>query len=101
MISSDEVRVRDLFEAAYLLCQGCDLADMTITGTNGRKVVTFVLAGDAAREGSAAYRTGRATANVGLLKLTIDRLKDQMFDAIREREREEGIHVARPRWNQR
>ena len=101
MISSDEVRVRDLFEAAYLLCQGCDLADMTITGTNGRKVVTFLIAGAGVREGSTAYRTGHATASVPLIKLTIDHLKDQMFDAIREREREERTHGAHTRWNQR
>ena len=101
MISSDEVQIRDLFEAAYLLCQGCDLADMTITRNNGRKVVTFVIAGVGAHEGSTAYRTGRAMANVPMIKLTIDRLKDQMFDAIREREREERTHGERTRWNRR
>ena len=54
MISSNEIRVRDLFEAAYLMCQGCDLADMSISGSNGRKVVTFVFAGESARDGSTA-----------------------------------------------
>lgn len=83
-MTNEEIRVRDLYEGAYLLCRGFQLKDLTVLGRNGRKVVTFVIAGDGVEPASEEYRAGRATANVALLKFTMEKLKDRMFTRIRE-----------------
>lgn len=87
-----EVMVRDLYEGAYLMCRGFRIKDLTVIGSNGKKVVTFTFTGDGVREISDEYRVGKATVNVSLLKFTMEKLKDQMFEKIREREREEKNH---------
>ncbi len=82
----NKIRVQDLYEGAYLLCRGFQLTDLTVIGSNGRSIVTFIIVGDDVRTSAEEYRSGRATANVALLKFTIEKLKDQMFTKIRELE---------------
>ena len=80
----DETQVRDLFEGAYLLMRGFELKDLNVTNSSGKKVVTFILSGDKVQVASDDYRSGRATANVKMLKMTVDHLKDLMFQRIRK-----------------
>lgn len=80
----DETQVRDLFEGAYLLMRGFELKDLNVTNSSGKKVVTFILSGDKVQVASDDYRCGRATANVKMLKMTVDHLKDLMFQRIRK-----------------
>ena len=88
----DAIEIQDLYEGAYLICQGFSLDGLDLRGTNGRKVVSFIISGEGIKSADAEYRAGRAMANVALLKFTMDQLKDQMFARIREREREESTH---------
>ncbi len=88
-----DIHIHDLYEGAFLLCRGLDLKDLTITGGGGRKLATFIFSGNAARRASDQYRKGMATANVAMLKFTMEKLKDRMFEKIREKEREERKHA--------
>lgn len=89
MEKNESVNIRDLFEGAYLLCRGFKLADLTVLGSNGRKLVTFKFTGTGITKISDEYRIGRATVNVALLKFSMKHLKDQMFSRIREIEKKE------------
>jgi len=84
----NEIKVQDLYEGAYLLCRGFQLKDLTVIGSNGRPIVTFIIVGDNVLTTAEEYRSGRATAIVALLKFTMEKLKDQMFSKIRELEQE-------------
>ena len=78
-----ELKVRDLYEGAYLLCQGFHLKHLTIVDSRGKPKAVFIISGDRVEEQAEAYRTGQATVNVALLKFTLEKLKDEMFTKIR------------------
>ncbi len=86
----DKIKVQDLYEGAYLLCRGFELKDLTVIGNNGKAIVTFIIVGDDVAATAQEYRSGRATANVALLKFTMEKLKDQMFTKIRSASVPEG-----------
>ena len=91
----DKIKVQDLYEGAYLLCRGFELQDLTVIGNNGKAIVSFIIGGNDVEATAQEYRSGRATANVALLKFTMEKLKDQMFTKIRElekRNRRENHH---------
>jgi hypothetical protein len=83
------ITISDLYEGAFLLCMGCNLRRVTVIGNNGKKLCTFTFEGKGAQRASDDYRQGRATANVALLKFTMEKLKDVMFEKIREHEKKE------------
>jgi len=84
-----KISIHDLYEGAYLLCRGFQLGKITILGSNGKKLCAFTFEGEGAQRASDEYREGRATANVALLKFTMEKLKDRMFEKIREQEQKE------------
>ena len=81
-----EMKIRDLYEGAYLLCMGFHLQQLTIVDGRGKPKAVFVIVGDGIEEKAEAYRTGQATVNVAMLKFTIEKLKDAMFAKMREQE---------------
>ena len=81
-----ELKIQDLFEGAYLLCRGFNLKDLTVTGATGKKIATFTLTGDQIQIAADEYRSGRASCNIAMLKCTMSRLKDMMFERIRSME---------------
>ena len=87
-MDNPEITILDLYEGAYLLCRGFQLRKVTVVGTNGNKLCTFSF-DESAKQAQDEYRQGRATANVALLKYTMNNLKDEMFKKIRAIERKE------------
>ena len=81
-----EMKIRDLYEGAYLLCMGFHLQQLTIVDGRGKPKAVFIIVGDGIEEKAEAYRTGQATVNVAMLKFTIEKLKDAMFAKMREQE---------------
>ena len=86
-MTENEIRVQDLYEGAYLLCRGFQLKDLTIISNQGKPVVIFIIVGDDVLTTANEYRYGQATANVAMLKFTMEKLEDQMFAKIRELEK--------------
>ena len=80
----DQTEIQDLYEGAFLLCCGFCLKDFKITNTYGKKIVTFILAGEKIENARSEYRSGTASCNVLLLKISMDKLKDLMFQSIRK-----------------
>jgi len=89
----EQTSVNDLFEVAYLLIRGFELEELSIQANRGRKVVTFILKGEGISTASQDYRNGKATANVRLLKTTVDHLKDLMFNQIRKDELHQHVRA--------
>ena len=85
---TSEISISDLYEGAYLLCRGFQLKRITVIGSNGKKLCSFAF-GEGAKQAVEEYRQGRATANVALLKFTMENLKDEMFKKIRALENKE------------
>ena len=81
-----ELSIRDLYEGAFLLSEGFQLGRITVLRNNGKKLCAFTFRGEGAQRASDEYRQGRATCNVALLKFTMEKLKDTMFEKIREHE---------------
>jgi len=86
-MNKEEIQIQDLFEGAFLLCKGFNLKDLNVTGSNGKKIVTFILSGNQIQTAREEYQSGRASCNVAMLKCTMSRLKDAMFERIRSMER--------------
>ena len=90
----EEIRVQDLYEGAFLLSRGFRLKDLELSA-NGKKTVTFVIAGEGVCAAGAEFESGAAMANVALLRFTLEKLKDRMFAKLRDREEEEKRWHAR------
>ena len=87
----DEITISDLYEGAYLLCRGLRMKGITVIGRNGKRLCSFAFDREDAFQLMEEYRAGRATANPAMLKFTIEKLKDRMFQKIREIERQEKM----------
>jgi hypothetical protein len=87
------LRTDDLFLGGLALLRGGRLVDVTVRGTNGRRVAVFTIAGSAALAAEADYYGGTTLVDLQMLKLQVRRLKDRGFDAIREEERSAGQQV--------
>ena len=83
-MQDQELKIRDLFEEAYLICSGFELKELKVIDTGRKPKILFTITGEGIDEKSRDYRTGRATANVAMLKFTMEKLKDAMFAKIRE-----------------
>jgi hypothetical protein len=87
----DEIQVQDLFEGAYLLCRGFKFTDLIVTDSSGRKIATFILSGKEVHLASEDYKSGRATANVKLIKDAVNLLRDAMMQKIRNNDMRDSI----------
>ena len=99
--TEEQTQVQDLYEGAYLLCRGFKFTDLTVTDSNGRKIATFVLSGKEVLLASEDYKSGRATANVKLIKDAVNLLRDAMNHKIRNNDMRDSmldqIHLNPPR----
>jgi hypothetical protein len=78
---TEVLKTRDLFEAALAMAKGLAIASLEVDQDAGgsHPQVTFVLEGPGAQALGLAYRTGKAEANVSLLKMCVDHLKRRMW----------------------
>lgn len=74
----------DLYEGAWLLSRGMELADLWID-RDARRTIVFEFHGEEIEHLKEDYKRGKAEANVLLLKRSMNELKDRMFALIREK----------------
>jgi hypothetical protein len=84
----------DIYLAAFGLVSGGDLAEVTVHGTNGRRMAFFRIDGAGMEQVERDYYRGSASVNLQLLKAQVRRLKDMAFDAMRQ-ERPQAEHLYR------
>ena len=85
--------VQDLFEASYLLCRGHELKEMEVEDGRRKPTVHFIFDGTQAKDESRRFKMGQATANVCMLKVSMNHLKDLLFQRLRDSENpEKGEH---------
>ena len=78
------VKISDVWNCAYLLINGAQIDDVEVIGNNEKLSVYFILSGKNAEKLDFEFKTGKASANITQLKLTVTHLKDLMFDKLRE-----------------
>jgi len=74
----------DLYEGAWLLSKGMELANLWME-PNGRKTVVFEFEGESIEGLKEEYKRGKAQANVYRLKVAMSELRDRMYALLRER----------------
>jgi hypothetical protein len=89
----------DIYLAAFGLVRGGELVDVSVRGTNGRRMAFFRIDGAAMAEAEREYFRGNASVNLQLLKAQVRRLKDVAFQAMRE-ERNDASESRRYRRDQ-
>ena len=76
---------KDIFRGAFFLSCGGELAEVRVRN-NGRRIATFLIAGENLAELDRDYRTGRALVNPLQLRESLNHLRDVMFEKLREYE---------------
>ena len=74
----------DLYEGAWLLSKGMELANLWME-PGGRRSVVFEFEGDSIDGLKEEYKRGKAQANVYRLKVAMSELRDRMYALLRER----------------
>jgi hypothetical protein len=78
MKALNKVRTKDLWQAAFMLAQGCSLAyTQEKQSQAGEKEVIFVLLGDNVYRLAREFRSGRAVCNVAALRASIIYLEEK------------------------
>jgi hypothetical protein len=75
----------DIFRGAFLLASGGELAEVRVRN-NGRRIATFLIAGENLAELDRDYRAGRALVNPLQLRESLNHLRDVMFEKLRDYE---------------
>jgi hypothetical protein len=90
----------DIFRGAFFLSKGGRLSRVNVT-ENRRRVVSFLIVGEDLTELDEAYRDGKAMVNPLQLRESLNHLRDVLFRALRENERNNERkngheHIQRP-----
>ncbi len=85
------VKISDVWNCAYLLINGVQIDNVEVINNNEKLSVYFVLSGKDAEKLDLEFKTGKASANITQLKLTVTHLKDLMFDKLRETRGEDNF----------
>jgi hypothetical protein len=81
------MRTDDLFLGGFALARGGELIGVEVQRTNGRRVAVFRIAGPGVEEAERDYFRGTTSVDLQHLKVQVQRLKNQAFDALRADER--------------
>lgn len=82
-IGSGQVKTKDLWESAFLMCEGGEVEDVSIDTRRGRREVTFTLSGWGIDEHAKEYEVGRAICNVVKFRACMNHLKDVIFRRVK------------------
>ena len=86
-LESTKIRTQDLFEASYLMSQGIELNKLEVKKSSKGKTAFFIFNSQQAKEESNRFKAGQASANVCVLKVSMNHLKDLLFKRLRDLEK--------------
>lgn len=90
----------NLYLGAYALVNGATLERISLSRTNGRTTAVFELASPWSEKLSDEYYRGTASVNLAEYREKLERLKDELFAALKKNETERRWHEE-PRRQQR
>ncbi len=90
-------QTQDLFEASFILSKGVELRSLTFSEYQGKRVAFFVFEDEEAKSLSESFKIGQATANICIFKISMNRLKDLLFERLRNSENKERRCLGYPK----
>ena len=78
----------DVYLGAWLLTEGAELKGVQLSRSNGKTTAVFELDGPGIEEHAALYFKERAVVNLAVYRRHLEKLKDELFDAIRRNDAE-------------
>jgi hypothetical protein len=85
VLKTNRLETTDIFRGAFLLCSGGDLTGVRVR-SNGKRIATFLIAGEDLDRLDRDYRLGKALVNPLQLRESLNHLRDVMFEKLREYE---------------
>lgn len=86
--SNEKIKSTDIFLGAYLITEGYYLEAMHQGDSKSKYTISFEYSGDGIKNAAQEFLMGRATTNVRLYRVSLNFLKDQIHDKMRERDLE-------------
>ena len=84
-MNTSRLETTDIFRAAFFLCMGGALSGVRFR-RNGRNNASFLFTGPDLDKHDLDYMNGRARVNPLQLKESLNRLRDILFERLREKE---------------
>jgi hypothetical protein len=88
---SAKYQTQDLYEASFILSKGIELRDLCFSLHQGKRTAFFIFDDDDAKSLSDSFKIGQATANICIFKISMNRLKDLLFERLRNSETKESV----------
>jgi len=82
-LKTSSLKTTDIFRGAFFLCMGGDLADIRFR-QNGKQIASFLFTGPDLAGHDKAYRNGNALVNTVQFRESLNRLRDILFENLRQ-----------------
>ena len=95
-----QLETTDIFRGAFILCKGGNLSEVRFV-SGSRQTATFLFTGPDLDRHDRDYMNGHARVNPLQLKESLNRLRDILFERIREERRYDHDRTRRDRHGKR
>jgi hypothetical protein len=83
LLNTTSLETTDIFRGAFFLCKGGDLSEIRFRN-NGKRIATFLFTGADLDRLDKDYMNGTALVNPVQFRESLNRLRDIMFEKLRE-----------------
>ena len=77
-----QIQTRDLWESAFIMCEGGEIDGIRKDFSRGRREVVFIISGTGLEDHLRDYKSGRAICNVVKFRACMNHLKDLLFSSL-------------------
>jgi hypothetical protein len=81
-LKTSSLETTDIFRGAFFLCSGGELAEVRIR-SNGKRIATFLFTGAGLERLDKDYMNGKALVNPVQFRESLNRLRDILFETLR------------------
>ena len=99
-MNKSSLETTDIFRGAFFLCMGGDLSDIRFR-TNGKRIASFLFTGADLDKLDKDYMNGHALVNPVQFRESLNRLRDILFEKLRDRGRYEDDRKRNDRASQK
>ena len=82
-MKTNSLETTDIFRGAFFLCKGAELNEVSFR-RNGKRIASFLFTGDSLDKLDKDYMGGKALVNPVQFRESLNRLRDILFENLRE-----------------